>query len=100
MVIGVPVYCFLLIPGIWAASSWGWTGSAAAGAGGAWSLWQQLGVQAAAVGIAIVYAAILTLVILVVVSKTVSLRAKPEEEMSGVDFTFHGEHGYGLLNAN
>ena len=77
-----------------------WMADAAANAGGSWSMWQQLGVQAAAVGIAIVYAAILTLVIVVVVSKTVGLRAQPAEEMSGVDFTFHGEHGYGFLNAN
>ena len=77
-----------------------WMDDAAARAGGTWSLWQQLGVQAAAVGIAIVYAAVLSLIILVVVSKTVGLRAKPAEEMSGVDFTFHGEHGYGLLNAS
>ncbi|MBN2375919.1 MAG: ammonium transporter [Sedimentisphaerales bacterium] len=77
-----------------------WMADAAVSAGGSWSMWQQLAVQAAAVGIAIVYAALLTLVIVVVVSKTVGLRARPAEEMSGVDFTFHGEHGYGFLNAN
>ncbi len=38
-----------------------WMASAEAAAGGSWSVWQQLGVQAAAVGIAIAYAAIGTL---------------------------------------
>jgi Amt family ammonium transporter len=65
-----------------------------------WTLWNQLGVQLAAVAIAIVYAAVLTIVILVVVNKIVGIRAKPEAEMAGLDYSFHGERGYGLLHAS
>jgi Amt family ammonium transporter len=55
-----------------------------------WGIWDQFGVQLAAVGITIVYAAVLTLIILVVVNKVVGLRAKPEAEMAGMDHAFHG----------
>jgi ammonium transporter, Amt family len=65
-----------------------------------WGIWDQLGVQLAAVGITIVYAAVLTLLILVVVNKFVGLRAKPEAEMAGMDHAFHGERGYGMLHAS
>jgi len=77
-----------------------WWNEAAAVAGGSWSLWQQLGVQAAAVGIAITYAAISTLIIIFLVEKTVGLKASPEEEMQGLDHSFHGERGYGMLTPN
>ena len=77
-----------------------WWNEAAAAAGGSWTLWQQLGVQAAAVGIAIAYAAITTLIIIFLVEKTVGLKASPEEEMQGLDHSFHGERGYGMLTPN
>ena len=62
--------------------------------------WQQLGVQALAVGIAIAYAAILTLIIVFIIDKTFGLRAKDTEEMQGLDSSYHGESGYGMLNAS
>lgn len=75
-----------------------WMKAAADAAGGSWSMWQQLGVQATAVGIAIAYAAILTLAIIFIVNKTVGFRASTEAEMQGLDHTYHGEQGYGMLN--
>ncbi len=69
-------------------------------AGADWDLWSQLGVQLAAVGIAIVYAAIVTLVILWVMSKFINIRSTDAEELQGLDYSYHGERGYGMLNAN
>ena len=71
---------------------------AAQAAGGSWSVMQQLGVQSAAVLVAIFYAAIVTLVILFIVDKVIGLRASVSQEMQGLDFSIHGEHGYGMVN--
>ena len=76
-----------------------WMAEAAISAGGSWSTIQQLGVQASAVGISIVYAAGLTLGIAFLVEKTVGLRSKESAELCGLDHTYHGERGYGMLNA-
>ena len=76
-----------------------WMEEAAQAAGGSWSVMQQLGVQVAAVLVAIVYAAVLTLVILVIVNKVFGLRTSNAQEMQGLDFSVHGEHGYGMVNA-
>ncbi|HJZ39246.1 MAG TPA: ammonium transporter [Bacteroidales bacterium] len=75
-----------------------WMQSAAEAAGGSWSIWQQFGIQATAVIIAITYAAVLTFVIIFVVNKLVGFRASTEAEMQGLDHTYHGEQGYGMLN--
>jgi len=75
-----------------------WMKNAETAAGGSWTMWQQLGVQATAVGIAIAYAAALTLVIIVLVNKLVGFRAPAEVEMQGLDHYYHGEQGYGMLN--
>ena len=75
-----------------------WMEEAAQAAGGAWSVWQQLGVQAAAVAIAIVYAAVMTLVIIFILDKIAGFRSSPKKEMQGLDASYHGEHGYGMLN--
>lgn len=75
-----------------------WMAAAAEAAGGTWSVLQQLGVQLAAVGIAIAYAAVLTFVLVVIVNKVIGMRASTEAEMQGLDHTYHGEQGYGMLN--
>jgi len=75
-----------------------WMASAAEAAGGTWSMGQQFGVQIVAVSIAIAYAATLTLAIIFIVNKVVGFRASTEAEMSGLDHTYHGEQGYGMLN--
>ena len=77
-----------------------WMEEAAQAAGGSWTVWQQFGVQATAVGVAIAYAVSLTLVILFIVEKTVGLKASTEEEMQGLDHSYHGERGYGMLTPN
>ncbi len=75
-----------------------WMKAAAEAAGGTWSVMQQLGVQLLAVGIAIAYAAIMTLIIIYLVNKFVGIRATTEAEMHGLDHSYHGEQGYGMLN--
>jgi Amt family ammonium transporter len=77
-----------------------WMEEASALVDGSWTLMQQLGVQVAAVLIAIVYAAGLTYILLIIVSKTVGLRSSDASEMAGLDNAYHGEHGYGMLNPN
>jgi len=75
-----------------------WMEEAAQAAGGSWSVMQQLGVQVAAVLVAVVYAGVLTWVILIVVNKVIGLRTSNAQEMQGLDFSLHGEHGYGMVN--
>jgi Amt family ammonium transporter len=77
-----------------------WMEEAAALVDGGWTLTQQLGVQVAAVLIAIVYAGIMTYILLIVVGKTAGLRSSSSSEMAGLDNSYHGEHGYGMLNPN
>jgi ammonium transporter, Amt family len=77
-----------------------WMADAAQKAGGSWTVLDQLGVQATAVGVTIAYAAVVSLVLLFIVEKTVGLRIKENDEMSGLDHSMHGEQGYGLINLN
>lgn len=59
---------------------------------------EQLWVQTKAVVIAIGYAGVLTLLIVWAIDKTIGLRAEDKDEMQGLDASYHGEHGYGMLN--
>ncbi len=68
--------------------------------GGTWTVIQQLGVQVVAVLISIAYAAVLTLLILLLVDKVIGLKSPAISEMQGLDASYHGEHGYGMLNAS
>lgn len=77
-----------------------WMQETVAAAGGNWSVLQQLGVQVIAVLIAISYAAVVTLVILFIIDKTIGIRSSDKDEMAGLDHSQHGEHGYGMLNAS
>lgn len=77
-----------------------WMADAAAIKGGSWTVWDQFGVQAAAVGIAIAYAAVGTLILVYIIDKVFGFKSKPEEEMQGMDHSYHGERGYGMLNPN
>jgi len=77
-----------------------WMVAAAEAHGGPWGVMQQLGVQVVAVGIAIAYAAIGTLIIIFIVEKTVGLKSKTQDELDGLDHAYHGERGYGMLNPN
>jgi Amt family ammonium transporter len=75
-----------------------WMSSAAEAAGGSWTVLQQLGVQVTAVAIAATYAAVLTFFIIFIVNKVLGFRASTEAEMQGLDHSYHGEQGYGMLN--
>jgi len=75
-----------------------WMQEAASAAGGTWTTLQQLGVQAAAVIIAIIYAAGVTLLLVFLVDKIFKFRSSNKDEMQGLDSSYHGEHGYGMLN--
>ncbi len=75
-----------------------WMTEAATLAGGSWTVWQQLGVQATAVLIAVGYAALGTWIILFVLNKFIKIRSTDEAEMRGLDNHYHGERGYGMIN--
>ncbi len=74
--------------------------AAAASADGTWTFWNQLGVQALAVAIAIVFASVMTLLIIYILNKFIKLKSSDDEEMAGLDRSYHGERGYGMLNPN
>jgi Amt family ammonium transporter len=75
-----------------------WLAGAAEKAGGTWTAWQQLGVQAIGVTVTIVYAGLVSLLLVWFVEKTVGFRLQNKLETAGLDSSLHGEHGYGLLN--
>lgn len=77
-----------------------WMEETAVLAGGSWTVWQQLGVQVSAVMITIIYTAVFTIALLLLVQKTVGFRLEEDAEKAGMDASLHGEHGYGLLNLN
>jgi Amt family ammonium transporter len=75
-----------------------WMNEAAAVHGGSWTIWNQLGVQALAVAIAILFAAGMTFIIIYLLDKVVKFRSTEDDEMAGLDRSYHGERGYGMLN--
>ncbi len=77
-----------------------WMADAAAKAGGSWSAIDQFIVQAKGMGVTIVLAAVGTIIICLLVQKTVGFRLTEQDEMAGLDHSLHGEHGYGMLNLN
>jgi len=54
----------------------------------------QLGIQAIAVGAAIVYSGVASFVLLKLISLVIPLRADHTEETTGLDLTLHGEEAY------
>ncbi|MBI5603920.1 MAG: ammonium transporter [Deltaproteobacteria bacterium] len=75
-----------------------WMAEAAKKAGGSWGAWNQLGIQGAGMGITIVYAALVTLILVVLINKTIGFRLDHNDELIGLDESMHGEHGYGLMD--
>jgi Amt family ammonium transporter len=65
-------------------------------AGGIDGHWSQIGNQLAGVGISWSVSIVGTLILLVLVDKTIGLRVSPEQEYEGLDLTQHGEEGYDL----
>jgi len=74
-----------------------WMAEAAGKAGGAWTAWSQLGVQATGLGLTIVYVGLVTLLLVLAVNKVMGFRLDEKDEMIGMDQSLHGERGYGLL---
>jgi Amt family ammonium transporter len=72
----------------------------AANTDASWTVMSQLMVQIGAVGATMVYAGVLTLVLVVIVDKTVGFKLGEADELAGMDHALHREHGYGLLNLN
>ena len=56
--------------------------------------------QVKGVVVSTVMAAVMTLLLVVIIDKTIGLSLPEREEMAGMDHALHGEHGYGLLNLN
>jgi len=75
-----------------------WMAEAAEASGGSWSIWNQFGVQALAVVIAIAFSAIMTFLIIYFLNKVVRFKSDESDEMAGLDRSYHGERGYGMLN--
>ncbi len=75
-----------------------WMADAASAAGGSWTIFNQLGVQALAVLIAVVYSAVMTYLIILVLNRFIKFKSKEDDEMAGLDRAYHGERGYGMLN--
>ncbi len=75
-----------------------WMAEATIAAGGKWTTVNQLGVQAFAVVIAIAYAATMTFLIVYCLGKVMKFKSSEDDEMAGLDRSYHGERGYGMLN--
>jgi Amt family ammonium transporter len=80
-----------LLTGVFVASPFGGTGLAEGV-----SIGQQVGKQALAVGITIVWSALVAFIALKIAGLFGGLRATPEEEQEGLDLALHGEAGYNL----
>jgi Amt family ammonium transporter len=75
-----------------------WMHDARLAANGHWALLNQLGVQALAVLITIFYAAGMTFLIVFTLNKIMKFKSSEDDEMAGLDRSYHGERGYGMLN--
>ena len=75
-----------------------WMADAAIKAGGSWTVWNQLGIQVIAIVITIVYAASMTFLIVYLLNKVIRFKSTESDEMAGLDRSYHGERGYGMLN--
>ena len=67
-------------------------------AGGSWTILNQLGIQSLGVLIAVAYSAGMTLLIIFGLNKIIKFKSAEDEEMAGLDRSYHGERGYGMLN--
>ena len=60
----------------------------------------QLWYQTEGILVSIGVSAVVTLILVVLIDKTIGFRIKDADEKAGMDHALHGEHGYGLLNLN
>lgn len=77
-----------------------WMESAAANAGGQWTVLDQFLVQLTGMGATIALSLVGTLAICFAVEKTVGLRIDEQSEVEGLDQSLHGERGYGMLHSS
>ncbi len=88
------------VGGVWGALATGLFASKAVNAAGADGLFfgnpAQLGIQALAVLVTLVYSFVLSWVLLKLVDALMGLRVSREEEVAGLDLTEHSESGYSL----
>lgn len=75
-----------------------WMADAASLSGGLWTIWNQLGIQLLAVAIAIAYSAVMTFILIYLLNKFIRFKSSEDDEMAGLDRSYHGERGYGMLN--
>lgn len=80
-----------LLTGVFAAAEFGGAGLAEGV-----TIGQQVAKQAMAVGITLVWSAVITVIALKVAGLFGGLRATPDEEQEGLDLALHGESGYNL----
>ena len=59
-------------------------------------IWAQFKIQAEAVGVVVVWTAVVALVAFLIVKATVGLRVNEEDEREGLDITSHGERAYDM----
>ena len=59
-------------------------------------IWAQFKIQAEAVGVVVVWTAVVALVAFLIVKATVGLRVNEEDERQGLDITSHGERAYDM----
>lgn len=74
-----------------------WMAEAAQKVGGHWTVWNQFSIQALGVGVALLYAGVLTFLLLLVINTFFGFRLERGEELAGMDESLHGEDGYGFL---
>jgi Amt family ammonium transporter len=71
-----------------------WMASASEAAGRTWTVFDQLLVQLKGLGATILLAGVATIILCVIVEKTVGFRLDEESEYRGLDQSLHGERGY------
>lgn len=71
-----------------------WMASASEAAGRTWTTFDQLLVQIKGLGATILLAGVATIILCIIVEKTVGFRIDEESEYRGLDQSLHGERGY------
>jgi Amt family ammonium transporter len=65
-----------------------------------WTILKQLSTQFLTVIIAIIYSSVISIILAVILEKSIGFRLSDSNEQAGMDRSEHAEHGYGLLHIN
>ncbi len=76
-----------------------WLAAASEAAGRPWGAFDQLGIQLIGMAATIALAATVTLILCVVIERSIGFRVDREAELRGLDYALHGEHGYGMTQS-